>query len=555
MLGRSFVASTTLAFIAVLAGACSTSADDADSSGSDLSKKHGTDAGAASAACGVTRTGTSGLLLQGTVLAPSGPIVGEVLVDSAGKIACVDTSCASTSGYAAATILACSGGVISAGLINGHDHTEYNNAAPIPHGTTRWDHRNGWRAGTGNEPKIPNTPKSTSDTTAVAAAELRFVLGGATSVSGSGGVSGLLRNLATRTASQLEGLTGPAVFFDTFPLGDSNGTEIASGCNYPNIRKASAAFQNVASYSPHVAEGINPSAENEFACVNESSLVTNNTALIHGVGLDANDVSVIAKAGAKVIWAGRTNVDLYGNTAPVTLLKTMGVTIGLGTDWLASGSMNMLRELACVDSLNQKYFDTAFDDRALVEMATRNSAVALGVDGEVGTLTKGLFADITVFNATTDKGYRAVINAGVEDVLLVLRGGKPLYGDAAIVNALQTGCDALDVCGTQKGVCIDTPGTTLAKIQASTAAGSVVSALLLQDGDAEERAELHALPRYVSERHVRDGPRRRRHPDAEDDCPTVFNPARSMDGTAQADVDKDGTGDACDAAPLDATKQ
>jgi hypothetical protein len=39
---------------------------------------------------------------------------------------------------------------------------------------------------------------------------------------------------------------------------------------------------------------------------------------------------------------------------------------------------------------------------------------------------------------------------------------------------------------------------------------------------------------------------------ATDNCPTVFNPVRPMDGSAQGDIDNDMTGDACDVCPLDA---
>ena len=34
-----------------------------------------------------------------------------------------------------------------------------------------------------------------------------------------------------------------------------------------------------------------------------------------------------------------------------------------------------------------------------------------------------------------------------------MRGGKVLYGDAAVVNALAMGCEALDVCGAAKSIC------------------------------------------------------------------------------------------------------
>jgi hypothetical protein len=499
--------------------------------------------------CSIASKGSAGMAIKGRVLAAEGPLDGEVLVDASGKITCVAESCASSPGYSEATVVACTGTVISPGLINGHDHTDYASAPPITHGATRWSHRHGWRTGAGGEEEVTQ-PKPSSDTKVIAAAELLYVLGGATSVNGSGGVPGLLRNLAAfKDETQLEGLTGPTVFFDTFPLGDNKGTLISSGCNYPSTRSASSAFASGATYSPHVAEGIIDAAQNEFACVKDT-LVTDKTAIIHAVGLDANDVDVIAKANAKVVWSPRSNVDLYGNTAPVTLLKSMGVTIALGTDWLASGSMNVLRELACADSLNEKYFGKAFDDKALFEMVTKNAAIALGVDSQIGTIAVGQLADIAVFSVVAGRDYRAVVGAGVEDVLLVLRGGKPLFGDAAVVDAIGTGteCATLAVCGADRKVCVDTPGVTLADIQESAAS---IYPLFYCKGETpkDEPSCVPYRDTYPDGTSAtdRDGDG---IPDADDNCPSVFNPVRGLDGDKQSDVDGDGEGDACDAKPL-----
>ena len=126
-------------------------------------------------------------------------------------------SCAASAGYADATVVTCADAVIAPGLVNGHDHTEYNAHPPLAHGQTRWQHRNGWRTGAGGEMALPKY-SSTSDVKLIAAAELRFLVGGATTVNGSGGVGGLVRNAAAFSdKTQTEGLKSPAVFFDTFP--------------------------------------------------------------------------------------------------------------------------------------------------------------------------------------------------------------------------------------------------------------------------------------------------------------------------------------------------
>ncbi len=552
----------SLFFMSLAVAACSSSGSSGETSsgsppgpdggGGDSTTPDGGGPPAGTGACSITKEGTAGLVLKGRVLAPAGPLDGEVLVAAAGTITCADASCAASPGYADATVVACTGVVIAPGLINAHDHTDYNAHAPLVHAQKRWQHRHGWRTGAGGETALPKYP-STTDPKTIAAAELRFVVGGATAVNSSGGVPGLLRNVASfKDKTQLEGLTGPSVFFDTFPLGDSNGTELATGCAYPAIRAAGTAFAGGGAYSPHIAEGINAAAENEFTCL-KPTLVTAQTAIIHAVGLNATDIGAIADAKAKVIWSARTNIDLYGNTAPVTVLKTMGVTLGLGTDWLASGSMNMLRELACIDSLNDKYFGKAFDDRALVDMATVGSATALKLDSQIGSLAPGHFADIAIFASATATDYRAVLEASPEDVVLVLRGGKVLYGDGGLVDALAPGCGDLPMCGKTKKVCVDTPGVTLADMV--TAAGKSYPLFFCKgETPKDEPSCVPYRDTYPSGTSAtdRDGDG---VPDATDNCPSVFNPPRPLDGTAQADVDGDGKGDACDAKPLDPAVQ
>jgi hypothetical protein len=442
---------------------------------------------------------------------------------------------------------------VSPGFVNAHDHTSYDFTPPYNHGTTRYQHRNEWRTGADGATALPDSP-STTDPKILASIELRFLMSGVTSVVGTSGSPGLVRNLAAYSdPTWLEGLSGKTVNFDTFPLGDENGTIIDSGCAYPKIDSQSYAFEDGV-FAPHFGEGINAGAENEVVCAATPALglLTSNTAVLHAVGTNAKDVAAIATAGAKVVWAPRSNISLYGNTMPITEMKYAGVPISLGTDWLPTGSMNMLRELACADEMNSKYFGGAFDDPSLVAMATSSSAAAMGFGDQIGTLAVGMQADLVVFATTGQKGWRTVIEAASEDVALVLRGGKALYGDQLLVQAVNgSACETMEVCGTNKAVCLDVPGLALSDLQ--TAASSTYPLFFcrgqIPTGEPSCIPYRDSYPNGSSATD-QDGDG---VADSSDDCPAVFNPPRSMDGTAQSDVDADGFGDACDQKPLDST--
>jgi hypothetical protein len=100
-------------------------------------------------------------------------------------------------------------------------------------------------------------------------------------------------------------------------------------------------------------------------------------------------------------------------------------------------------------------------------------------------------------------------------------------------------------------VCLDVPGSTLATVQ--TAATSTYPLFFCRGqtptGEPSCIPYRDTYPNGSSATD-QDGDG---VVDTSDDCPSVFNPARSMDDNVQSDLDGDGFGDACDAKPLDPT--
>jgi large repetitive protein len=513
---------------------------------------HAKDPAPASGTCSVT-AGDASLIITGTVLVP-GQILrgGQVAVDGSGVIQCVACDC-SASAATTATQVSCPQGVISPGLINPHDHITYTQNSPAADSGERYEQRNDWREGLRGHTKISTPGGASKDE--VHWGELRFLMSGATATIGSGGVTGFLRNLDV--GADLEGLQAYPVDNDTFPLNDTSGNQLASGCAYPALPTMSTVQYDNA-YQAHVSEGIDSVAHNEFVCLSGGAggetVTLPQSSFVHAVALGPTDYQTMAASGTALVWSPRSNIRLYGDTASVAEADRLGVQIALGTDWTASGSMNMQRELACADGFNKTYLDGYFSDEQLWLMTTRNAAYSVNDENLIGTLAKGLYGDVAIFNGAVNKDHRAVIAAQPADVVLVLRGGKPLYGDADVMTAMGTSCDALDVCGTMKSVCaMSETGETLAAL--TTANANSYGAFFCGAPDNEptctpmRTAAVNGSSTYTGmpSKADKDGDG---IADAMDNCPSVFNPIRPLDNGTQADADGDGIGDACDPCPL-----
>ncbi|MFN2376587.1 MAG: amidohydrolase family protein, partial [Candidatus Binatia bacterium] len=372
--------------------------------------------------------------------------------------------------------------------------------------------------------------------------------------------TGLVRNLDRTSDTEPLGLA--PVRIDTFPLGDSDGvSEIAPSCNYSASMVTPASIASADAYLPHVAEGIDPRALNEAVCLGGANppndITIDKTSFVNGIGMSATDYARLAENGTGLVWSPRSDISLYGNTVPAAAAHRLGVNIALGTDWMVTGSMNLLRELRCAESFNRIHLDGYFPDEELWKMVTSNAAVETATDDVLGTLAAGKVADISIFRSGGHDGYGAVVHAESVDLVLLMRGGTILYGDENVLSALpgREACDTLGVCTESKVLCLQPEiGKTLAELQ--TAAGAAAYGPVFCGTPLNERSCTPARSVAVSGSTIYSGIPGDTDSDGDgiadagDNCPAVFNPVRPMDGGAQADGDSDGDGDACDPCPI-----
>jgi hypothetical protein len=424
--------------------------------------------------CAYTAGDGTAVLLKGVVLGFDTIYDGgEVLIDDDGFIAyvgCSEDRPAELDPLAAgATTVSCPEGVVSPGLINAHNHTIYDWNRPAQ-SSARYEHRNDWRAITG-------WPAGRAPFQDVYSELRHAVVGTTSSVSGTY-IAGTVLNLDV-LADPSTG--GDWIQWQTFPLESSRDfVQNPGACSdfpkygyYPGYVYGSE-------YVPHVAEGINDAAHNEFACL--SHFMNSGWTILHGIATDPYDGRFMAHERIGLVWTPRSNISLYANTAQVRMLSDQGVVISLGTDWSPTGSVDMKRELACADEWNTKYLNNTFSDRELWLMATYNPALSLGAERFLGTLEPGALAQVVVYDGRGKKNpYRAVIEGNAKDTVLVLVGDlfagewpqtAALYGDldflttlSAVDSPIVAGCEQyaepkygrFDVCGAPKFVCTNRP--------------------------------------------------------------------------------------------------
>ena len=122
--------------------------------------------------------------------------------------------------------------------------------------------------------------------------------------------------------------------------------------------------------------------------------------LIHCVRLDDGDIELIAHHRAPVAHCPVSNAKLGHGTARVLEMLAAGITVGLGSDSVASNNrMDMLAE-ARAAVLGQRARVAQHDvlcAKDVLTLATLGGATALGLRNEIGSLEVGKSADLAAF--------------------------------------------------------------------------------------------------------------------------------------------------------------
>ena len=407
-----------------------------------------------------------GLIVGADVLVPAGTGRGyAVHLRFNGTIGAVGSFDAVREDYPNAAVLDCRGrAVLSPGFVNAHEHPAYSYAYPDPNLNPNYAHRDEWRFGLVGKVQLPSPipyyhvpDGEETRTAALVAMELRHLLGGATTIAGSGGVPGVVRNVG------LHERPGDVVLYDfeadvsTFPFSYRALEDLAEECA-GGARRAFAPLDDdnltFAAYVAHVGEGRqgNCAARGEVGrFLERARRVERRYSMVHGIATTPADYKAMREHDVTLVWSPRSNLSLYGETIDLEAALAQQLRIAIATDWSPSGSFNMREEARCAAEVAASAgVDVPAD--ALWRMATANAAYALGLERDIGSIRAGLRADLVLVKSGDENPYRTMLTARSEDTLATWIDGRVVLLSPTIATAFPER-DCMAVAGLSPEVC------------------------------------------------------------------------------------------------------
>ena len=222
----------------------------------------------------------------------------------------------------------------------------------------------------------------------------------------------------------------------TLPIRAIAGYSLAHECSSYDLRwgdgiepEHDRAVQNKWPFITHLCEGFDSEAMHGVQALENFRALDKYCLLIHCISFSDADIKKAARAGASVAWCGRSNMFMFNTTAKIRKMIKAGVNVTIGTDSSATGSVNMLDELKYDRELYRGMYGEDLPAKKMFDMVTWNAAKAFRMQDRLGTLGTGKLADILALKINREDPYENLIDAGMEDIELLVLEGTPIYGE------------------------------------------------------------------------------------------------------------------------------
>ena len=200
----------------------------------------------------------------------------------------------------------------------------------------------------------------------------------------------------------------------------------------------------------HTGEGTDKAASKEIDELIVWNLLKRKLVGVHAVAMNEEQ----AKSFYGIVWCPESNFFLLNQTAAIQSLKK-NTSILFGTDATLTGNWNIWEQLRLARSLQQ------MEDEALFACVTTNPAGCWKINA--GVIKENTLADIVILKKAAADKWNAVFAANPEDILMVIHKGKirlfdhSLYKQTAGLNMAMNNFYPVNIHGSVKYIEGDLP--------------------------------------------------------------------------------------------------
>jgi len=175
----------------------------------------------------------------------------------------------------------------------------------------------------------------------------------------------------------------------------------------------------------HLGEGTDDVTKGEFARLKNMDLLKENTLIIHGIALSAEDMNEVAKAKASLCWCPSSNFFLIGQTIKIEAALKSKVNVCIGTDSTMSGGVNLIAEF-----LKIREFFPQIPAKEIYRMATVNAVTALYLPQYFAFINPDKCRNLLLVDKTERNPYENLYTLEAATIQLLIVDGIPRFGDS-----------------------------------------------------------------------------------------------------------------------------
>ncbi len=185
-----------------------------------------------------------------------------------------------------------------------------------------------------------------------------------------------------------------------------------------NLKEKFAATSSDIPFVIHLGEGIDPESAQEIFTLRNLEALDSRTVIVHGVALDEAGKALLKESGAALVWCPTSNIFTLGKTLDSQTVTNLR-RIALGSDSALTARGDLL------DEIQFAHRHAGIKPQCIYAMVSDLSADALRLrDGE-GRLVEGGRADLVAVKDDDRSPSETLARARFDQIELSMKGGEP----------------------------------------------------------------------------------------------------------------------------------